>query len=218
MTDFVFARRNMVDCQLRPNQVTDPRVIAAMSELPRERFVSPSHQGVAYLDEALPLGRGRSLMEPMVLGRLLQLAEIQEGDVVLAIGCNTGYAAATIARLAGTVVALESDAAFAASATELLSELGSDNVAVVEGPLAAGYPSQAPYDVIFLGGAAAQIPETISSQLKEGGRLVFVQTGQAGVGQATLLMRTEGCVGSRAVFDATTPPLPEFAAKEAFVF
>ncbi len=218
MTDFADARRNMVECQLRPNKVTDPRIVAAMSELPRERFVPPAHQCAAYSDEDLPLGRGRSLMEPMVLARLLQLAEIQEGDVVLDIGCNTGYSAAVLARLAGTVVALESDSAFAASATELLTELGCDNVVVVEGPLASGYPSQAPFDVIFIDGAGADLPGTLCEQLKEGGRLVAVQAGAEGIGQATLWMRTAGCEGRRAAFDAATPQLPEFAAKEAFVF
>jgi len=218
MTDFADARRNMVEGQLRPNKVTDPRIVAAMLELPRERFVPPAHQWAAYSDEDLPLGRGRFLMEPMVLARLLQLAEIQEGDVVLDIGCNTGYSAAVLARLAGTVVALESDSVFAASATELLTELGCDNVAVVEGPLASGYPSQAPFDVIFIDGAGADLPGTLCEQLKEGGRLVAVQAGAEGIGQATLWMRTAGSEGSRTAFDAATPQLPEFAAKEAFVF
>ncbi|PCJ59578.1 MAG: protein-L-isoaspartate O-methyltransferase [Rhodospirillaceae bacterium] len=218
MTDFTAARRNMVDCQLRPNKVTDPRLVAAMSELPRERFVPSGYEGVAYVDAHLPLDRGRSIMEPMVLARLLELAEIQQGDVVLDIGCSTGYSAAVIAALAGTVVALESDPVFAGFATKLLLELGCDNVAVVEGPLADGYPSQAPFDVIFIDGAIAEVPEAIRNQLKKGGRLVAVLTGPAGVGQATVLTRTDSSVGSRAAFDAATPELPEFAAKEGFVF
>ena len=218
MTDFAAARRNMVDCQLRPNKVTDVRIVAAMSELPRERFVQPAHQAVAYVDAHLSLDRGRSVMEPVVLARLLEIAEIQQGDVVLDIGCNTGYSAAVIARLAGTVVALESDPAFAAFATELLSELGCDNVAVVEGPLADGYPSQAPFDVIFIDGAITEVPEAIRNQLKKGGRLVAVLAGPTGVGQATVLTRTDNHIGSRAVFDAAMPRLPEFMAKEGFVF
>ena len=218
MTDFAAARRNMVDCQLRPHEVADPGLIAAMLDVPRERFVPVNFQGVAYIDEDLAIGEGRYVMEPMVLGRLLQLAEIGPDDVVLDIGCGSGYAAAVIGRLAGTVVALESNSTLAAAASERFAEFDCDNVAVVEGPLAEGCPAQAPFDVIFIDGAVAEVPAAITDQLKEGGRLVTVVAAKARFGQGVVMIRSGDCMGRRAVFDAATPLLPGFAAKEEFVF
>ncbi|MEQ9042496.1 MAG: protein-L-isoaspartate O-methyltransferase [Alphaproteobacteria bacterium] len=218
MSNFAVARRNMVDCQLRPNEVTDAKLVAAMLDVPRERFVPVSLQGVAYIDEDLALGNGRYLMEPMVFARLMQLAEIGPEDVVLDIGCGTGYSAAVIGRLAGTVVALESDAALAATATELLGELACDNVAVIEGDLTAGCRGQGPFDVIFIEGAVAEVPKAITDQLKEGGRLVTVMAKTPQVGRGVVMVRCGDAVGCRTVFDAATPYLPGFAVKEEFVF
>ena len=133
MPDYIAARTNMVKSQIRPNKVTDPLIIEAMGDIPRERFVPESHLGVAYIDEDIAIAGGRYLMEPMVLARLLQSAEIKETDVVLDIGCATGYSAALIARLANTVVALESDPDLAATAQRLLSELDVDNAVVIDG-------------------------------------------------------------------------------------
>ena len=155
-------------------------------------------------------------MEPMVLGKLLQLAAIEPGDIVLDIGCGTGYSAAVIARLANTVVALESDAELASRASATLTELGADNAVVVVAPLTEGYPKQAPYDVIVFGGGVPHIPETVARQLAEGGRLVAV-TGD-GAMRGTLMMRNRGILSSRPVFDAGTPILPEFAVDQGFVF
>ncbi|MCE2510577.1 MAG: protein-L-isoaspartate O-methyltransferase [Alphaproteobacteria bacterium] len=218
MTDFTVARRNMVDCQLRPNEVADLNLVAAILDVPRERFVPLNLQGVAYIDEDLALGNGRYVMEPMVFGRLMQLAEIKPDDVVLVIGCGTGYSAAVLGRLAGTVVALESDPTLAETATALLAELGCDNVAVVGGPLEAGCPTQAPFDVIFIDGAVAAVPAAITDQLKEDGRLVTVLAGTGRVGHGVVMIRCGDFVGQRTVFDAATPLLPDFAPKEEFVF
>lgn len=215
--DYAAARHNMVENQVRPNRVTDPLIISAMAELPREAFVPKPLVGIAYIDEALDLGRGRYLMEPMVLARLLQAAEVGAGDVVLDIGCATGYSAAVLARLASTVVALESDPALASRATETLTGLGIDTVAVVEGPLEQGYPRQAPYDVIFIDGAVSEIPSVVSDQLAEGGRMVVVIHGDP-VGKGMLTTRHGGILSSRQVFDAGTPMLLGFAAEPAFAF
>ncbi|MCW5751490.1 MAG: protein-L-isoaspartate O-methyltransferase [Alphaproteobacteria bacterium] len=212
-------RRHMIDSQLKPNKVTDRRVIEAMSAVPREPFLPRDLTGVAYLDEDLPIAPGRFLMEPMVFARLLQAAEIQPSDVVLDIGCGSGYSAAVLCRLAGTVVALESDKALAARAQNLLSELACDTVALVEGELSQGYPSQAPYNVIILEGSVAAVPEAISNELAEGGRLVAVLRDRvAGTGRATLFTRRAGVLGRRVLFDAATPELPGFRAPAGFVF
>ena len=218
MPDYTAARTNMVKSQIRPNKVTDPLIIEAMGDIPRERFVPESHLGVAYVDEDIAIARGRYLMEPMVLARLLQAAEIKETDVVLNIGCATGYSAAVIARLANTVVALESDRDLAAAAQRLLSELDVDNAVVIEADLRQGYAEQAPYDVILFDGALAHIPDDICTQLAEGGRLVAVVENAAGMGRAILVARREGVLSRRVLFDAAIPPLPGFAAEAGFVF
>ena len=217
--DFEAARHNMVESQIRTNQVTDPRIIDAMAEIPREVFVPEARKGVAYVDEALPIGGGRHLMEPMVLARLIQVAEVGTGDVVLDVGCASGYSAAVLARLATTVVALECDPALAARATSVLAELGIDGAAVVEGPLEDGYSGQGPYDAIFFGGGIADVPPAIADQLAEGGRMVAVIGGDERTpGRGTLITRLGGRLSRRDIFDCGTPPLPGFAPEPAFVF
>ena len=172
---YEIARANMVDNQIKTNRVTDLRLIEALERLPRERFVPEAKRGIAYVDEDIDLGGGRWLMEPMVLARLLQAADVQRDEMVLVIGCATGYAAAVLAHLAGTVVALESDEALAAAAEAAVADLEIDNLVVVRGALTAGYAKQAPYNVILIDGAVAEIPPEICDQLSEGGRLVTVR-------------------------------------------
>lgn len=218
MMDFSIARRSMVDSQIRPNQVNDGNVLAAMAEMPREAFLPKALHGVAYVDEDLPLGKGRYLMEPMVLARLLQAAAIQPTDVVLVIGCGTGYSVAIASRLASAVVAIESDAKLAQTAGETLSERGFDTVAVVQGDLKAGYAKQAPFDVILFDGAVVEIPDGIAEQLAEDGRLVAVVRPGEGVGKAVLVTREDGIVSRREVFDASIPWLPGFEPVSRFVF
>lgn len=218
MPDYTVARRNMVECQIRTNKVTDPRVIAAMRDIPRELFVGQAQEGVAYIDEDLPIGNGRFLMEPMVLARLLQNAAIAESDIVLDIGCATGYSTAVIARLASTVVGLDPDPALVASATETLSRLSVDNAVVVEGVLRDGYRAQAPYDVILFGGAVPEVPEAIFEQLAEGGRVLAVICPEGAQGRASLFLKWRGSIGRREIFDASVPPLPGFELTPRFVF
>ena len=198
MADFTAARRNMVESQIRTNAVTQEVLLTALAEIPREKFVPEALRGVAYIDEDLPLKKGRYLMEPLVLAKLLQLAAITPDDVVLDIGCGTGYSAALLSKLANTVVALESDPELAARATATLSELSIDNVVIVTAPLAGGYAKQATYDVIVFNGSVPRIPETIARQLADGGRLVAV-VGE-GVGQGTLMTRNRGILAQRPVF------------------
>ncbi len=217
--DFESARRNMVEGQIRPNRVTDARLLSALAEVPREAFVPEEFKSLAYVDEDLSVGQGRHLMKPMVLARLAQEALVKPTDVVLEIGGGAGYAAAVLARLASTVVALESDAELALRAAGTLSELGIDTVAFVEGPLEQGYPEQAPYDVIFFNGAIGEIPRAFTGQLVKGGRLVAVVDGPGGgTGKGVLATRQGGLFGSREVFDANTAPLPGFARAPEFAF
>ena len=215
--NFSAARHNMVESQLRPNRVTDEDLLAAFGAVPRELFVPAPLAGVAYVDDDIEIAPGRWLMEPMVLGRLLQAASLRREDVALVIGCGTGYACAIMARLVNTVVAVESDTALAATATRLLGELAIDNVVVLEGRLTDGHPAQAPYDVILIDGGVEEVPPGIQQQLAEGGRLVTVAR-SGGLGRAMLMTRRAGAVSGRILFDAAVPPLPAFALVPGFVF
>lgn len=215
--DYTAARHNMVENQIRTNRVIDPAVVAALAEVPREVFVPKAMRGFAYVDEDLDVGGGRFILEPLTVARLLIATGIQPTDVVLNIGDATGYVTAVVSKLAQTVVALERDADWAGRATQSLSDLGVDNAAVVRGPLEQGYAAQAPYDVILLSGAVAEIPAALCRQLADGGRLAGV-VGASGVGKGTLVIRVGDTFGRRALFDAVTPVLPGFQAKPKFVF
>jgi len=218
MQDYSRARRNMVECQVRPNKVTDPRILKAMLEVPREAFVEARLRGIAYVDEDLPLGDGRFLVEPMLIGRLLQGLATKPGDVVLDVGCATGYSSALLARMASTVVALESNPTFAAATTRNLAGLGIDNVVVIEGPLAEGYARQAPYDAILVAGSVPRLPESLCNQLSEGGRLCAVVRPAGRPGKAVVAVNAGGVLSRRELFDANTPMLPGFATEPEFVF
>lgn len=215
--NFEAARAAMVNSQLLPNKLLDEALTEALGRVPREQFVPRAQQGVAYVDEDIPLGNGRYLMEPLVLTRLLQAARITPDDMVLDVGCVTGYAAAVMSELAATVIAIDSDAGMVAQATETLAALDITNVAVVEASLDEGLADQGPYDVIVLEGAVAEVPGVLLDQLAEGGRLVCVVRTE-GIGVAHVYTRVNGAIGHRPLFDAATPTLPGFEPKKEFAF
>jgi len=216
--DYAAARLNMVESQVRTNKVTDPAILGAMLEIPRERFVPDALRGVAYVDDDVPIGGGRALIEPMVHARLLQTAAIEPSDNVLEVGSGLGYGAALLDRLAARVVTLESDAALADAATRTLAALGAARVTVVRGPLEAGWPAAAPYRVIVVAGAIQRVPPALEAQLAEGGRMVAVIASPGEPGKATLIQRIGGVIARRVIFDAATAVLPGFAAEPGFVF
>lgn len=217
--DFALARQNMVEGQIRTNRVTDQAVIDVLESLPREAFVADALKTRAYIDEDIVVGPGRILMEPMVLARLLQAARIEDTDLGLVIGAGTGFEAAVIARLASAVVALESNAELAASAKDHLGEQGADTVSLLQGDLDKGHPGQGPYDVILINGAVGELPGALVEQMAEGGRLVYVKTSPTvGGGRAVLVTKENGVVSESEIFDASIPPLPEFAAPPKFNF
>jgi len=220
MIDFTRLRRSMVDSQIRPNDVTDPRIIEAMLELPRERFVPSARANLAYLDDDLSVSEGgvkRCLIEPMVLARLVQALQLSETDRALDIGGATGYSTALLARLARHVVMVEEDPTLISAARQNLSELGIDNVEFATGPLKAGAPGKGSFDAILLNGSVEVVPQDLLAQLEEGGRLAAVVQGSP-PGRATLYVRAGGVVSQRPVFDAAVTPLPGFEAPRGFVF
>lgn len=221
MADSAGARAIMVDSQLRTNDVTDRAVLAAMATTPREAFVPAAKRALAYLDKDIELNAaeagGRVLMKPMVAGKLIQLAAIGPQDVVLDIGCGTGYSAAILSRIAGSVVALEADADLAAEASERLVAIEASNAAVVNGPHEAGLAKEGPYDAIVIEGAVDEVPEAILAQLKDGGRLVAI-VGRGNSAKALCYTRSGDNFGVRMGFNASAPILPGFARAPGFVF
>ena len=217
MPDFAAARHHMVQNQLEPNRVSDMRVTGAMEAVPRERFVPEAMAGVAYLDEDIEIAPGRYLMEPMVFARMLQSASCDGGEIALDVGCVTGYSAAVLASLVGTVVAVEADEELAAKATENLTALEADNAVVMVGEHTAGYAEQGPYDIIMIEGQVPQVPSALSDQLAEGGRLIAV-IGTGNVGRLVRVTRSGDNLLQEELFDAMLPPLTGFDQPAGFVF
>ena len=219
MTDFALARRNMVEGQLRPNRVTNAALLEALGTLPREQFLPEAVRVVAYADDDVPLGNGRFLMEPMVLGRLVQSLQPRETDRALVVASGCGYGAALLARLVKTVVAVESDAALAAAAARTLKELGLANVTLKSGPMEQGALDGSPYDIVLIEGAVRQVPQPLIDQLAQGGRMATVVAGPPGaLGVAQLFLKEGGIASGRPLFDAGTPVLPGFAPPARFTF
>ncbi len=216
MTDFARARRNMIDSQIRPGGVLDLRVIAAMSEVPRERFVPEEMRSLAYIDEDLFIGvdgtgARRHLMEPLTFARMLQLADIDPGDCALDVGCASGYSTAILCRLAQSVIAVEQDAALSELATANLEALECVNAAVFTAPHVDGFRREAPYDVIVLGGRIEERPDALLAQLKDLGRLVCV-FGAPNAARIRLYTRRGKAISFVDHHDAAVPPLPGFAS------
>ena len=220
MTDFTLARRNMIDGQLRPNRVTNPQLLAAIADLPRERFLPPGLQSIAYADDDVPLGNGRYLMEPMILARLIQMLQTQQDDKALVVASGTGYGMALLARLVKSVVAVEADPALARRADQTVRELGIANGQQITGKMEEGYAAGAPYDVIVIEGAVQHVPPAILAQLADGGRLgtVIAAAAAGALGVAQLMVKEGGVATGRPIFDAGTPLLPGFVSPPRFTF
>lgn len=220
MTDFALARRNMIDGQLRPNRVTNIQLLTAIADLPRERFLPEGLRSLAYADDDVPLGKGRCLMEPMILARLIQTLQPQPEDKALVVASGAGYGTALLARLVKSVVALEADVALAGSAEQAVKALGITNVRHVTGKMEEGVPAEGPYDVILIEGAVQQVPPAIVDQLAERGRLgTVLAASTAGVlGVAHVMVKEGGVASGRPIFDAGTPALPGFASPPRFTF
>jgi protein-L-isoaspartate(D-aspartate) O-methyltransferase len=219
MVDYALARLNMVESQIRTNKVTDTALVAAFDDVPRELFVPKAKRGIAYVDEALEVGSGRYMLEPMVLARLLQAAMPQPGDVALDVACGTGYATVILSKLVSMVVGLEEETSLVDAGNANLEALEVDNAAIVSARLDEGYAKQAPYDVILINGGVETIPQPLFDELADGGRLVTIEGGtNSSPGVAVLYEKLGSRIGRRILFDAGTPMLPSFRRETGFVF
>lgn len=216
MTNFAAARHNMVESQVRPNGITDHRIIDAMAAVKREEFVPESRKTIAYLDEDVLLKDGRYLIEPMAFARMIHLALIKPTDRVLVVGAATGYGAKIISMLAKSVVALESDSELAGLAKGFLADCST--VQVVDGALAAGHAVAAPYDVIIVEGRIAAVPDSLFGQLADEGRIVAA-VGNTDVSNMQIATVNDGHRSMRSAFDVSIAALPGFPVEKAsFVF
>ena len=223
MINFEQARLNMINCQLRTNKVTHDGVLAAFENVAREEYVPKASKSIAYIDEDLAIGHGRYLMEPMILGRMLQSIDPNENDTALVVGAGTGYAASVLSKLVNVVVALEDSEELVNAMNDVFASQGDENAVAVKADLKQGYSKQAPYDLIVLGGAVSEIPDALLEQLAEKGRLIAVVQNKDArdkqfLGHVNLIEKHAGKCSGRVVFDANTPILPGFEATESFQF
>lgn len=207
-------RRAMVASQLRTTGVNDPRVIAAMGDVARERFVPAGRRALAYADALVPLVKGRQLNPPMALGRMLTEARLSGHEHALVIGAATGYSAAVLGRLVKSVVALEEEPELSAFARDALEGSG---VELVEGPLAQGHNAGAPYDFILIDGAVEQVPQAIIDQIADGGEIALAMVDED-VTRLSVGRVVAGGFGVTAFADAAAATLPGFAKPRGFSF
>jgi protein-L-isoaspartate(D-aspartate) O-methyltransferase len=204
-------RRAMVASQLRTTAVNDPRVVAAMGKVARERFVPAAQASLAYLDKTLPIANGRGMASPMVVGRLLTEARVKPTDNALVIGAGSGYSAAVLAELVANVIALEQDKALVGNAPLPA------NVSGASGPLVKGWAKGAPYDLILFDGAVEQIPPAIIEQLADGGRIATPIV-ENSVTRLAIGRKAGFGFGLLSFADAEAPVLPGFAIEKGFSF
>ncbi|MEO1025895.1 MAG: protein-L-isoaspartate O-methyltransferase [Pseudomonadota bacterium] len=216
MSDYATRRQIMVDTQVRPSDVTKFPIIEAMLSVPRELFVPAEKREAAYVGEHVTLGDGRVILDPRTLAKMLEAADIQPDHLVLDIGAGLGYSSALTARLADAVIALENDGDRVSDAERALAEAGIDNVAVVEGPLTDGAQQHGPHDVILVQGAVQTMPDKITDQLKEGGRIVVIFQDGA-LGAVRVGYNIDGAVSWRFAFNAGAPIIRGFEADQVFV-
>jgi protein-L-isoaspartate(D-aspartate) O-methyltransferase len=208
--DFKAARLAMVESQLRPQGVTDPRVLEAMGEVEREKFLPPATRPLAYVDRAVAIGDGRFLAAPTVLGQLLTQMMPEPGQRALVVGAGTGYSTAVLSRIGLKVTGLEESGQLGSMARDL-------GVEIVEGPLENGCKSGAPYDQILIDGAVEVIPEAIIGQLSDGGRLGTALI-DGGITRLIVGRKAGGAFGYLSIGDAGVPTLPGFIRPKAFEF
>lgn len=214
------ARENMLKSQILTGHVLEPRILAALGSVAREEFVPPAFQGAAYVDQEIPMGNGRFIMEPLDFARLLKYAVIGEDETVLDVGCASGYSAAVLSQLARKVVAIEENPSLVSTATRLLAFC--PNVTFKEAPLTEGVNAQGPYDAILIEGAIEYLPVALADQLREGGRLLAAEhdasaiVGIAGLSKFVEYRKVRGKLYKTVLRDANIPLLASFRKPAQF--
>lgn len=216
--DFMIARANMVDGQLRPNRIKTPALLAAFAAVPRELFVPPAARGSAYADAAQPLGQGRQMHAPLVLAHLVQALEVEADDTVLVAAAAMGYSAAILAHMARQVVMVEDNKKFLTAAKNTLLDVGIANIRVLHGTPEGGAARYAPYDAILLNAPMVEIPPQLLAQLKDGGRLATLRQGADGLPEAVVFTKHNGTLVEKTLFETTARSLPGLQQAETFVF
>lgn len=210
MTNTQLARMNMVNNQIYTNHVLAPELLQTLSELPREYFVPKAYEGIAYMDNDIPVGKGRFLMDPMTFARLVQVSGVSKESTVLDVGCSTGYSTAVFAALAKKVIAIEEDEKLASDANYTLNQLGANNVIIISERLSQGHPEGGPYNVIFINGMVNKIPPLLFSQLADGGKLIAVVRQANGLGDAVVYTREGDVMAEQHVFETNARPAQQF--------
>jgi len=215
MTDYITRRTTMVDTQIRPSDVTKFPIIEAMLSIAREEFVPDRMREAAYVGENIALARGRVMLEPRTLAKMLDALDLQRSDLVLDLGCGLGYSSAVAARLAEAVVAVESDEAMVGEAQSILSREGADNVIMHHAPLTEGAPDHGPYDAVMVQGAVADVPAALLAQIKDGGRIACLFMDGA-LGVVRIGYKLDGGISWRDAFNASAPVLAGFEKQAEF--
>ncbi len=217
--NFSKLRKQMIDTQIRPNKVIDEEIIRAFNKVPKELFVSKALQEIAYIDEDVQLSSGRHIMEAMVMSRLIQSLKLKKSDNVLIIGAATGYSAAIFSHLVTSVIAIETRANLVEKAQQNVVDLEIGNVAVIKNRLQDGFEAEAPYDIIFIDGAIQNLPQNLSKQLVDQGKLGSIfRSADTNVGEASIWFPSNGGFIRKSLFSAQVPVLEEFKSKSKFVF
>lgn len=216
--DFAKMRQIMVDSQIRPNDVTDPEIVSAFLNTPREAFVAKADQPIAYAEYEIQTSEGRALWTPRDLGKMLKALDPQPNDIALVIAAGAGYETALLARMTETAIALEEDEQLVDEMSDRFANLGIDRAVAVQGNLRDGLPDQGPFDIILVTGMVEEAPEAWFSQLAEGGRLGLVAPVGRDLGRARIHTRAGDTTSHRDVFEACPPELPGFRKKKTFAF
>ncbi len=218
MADFALMRSNMVKNQVLPEKITNSCLIEALSKIPRERFVPRQLARIAYMDENFPFNKGRVLLRPALFARLLQALNPMPSSKILYIGGGTGYGPALLGQMGPQVIALDSEDILTQEADHLLAEIDITTVEVVLGPLAEGWEAEAPYDKMMIEGSIDFIPQSLLSQLKEGGEIIALRYRKEEGNDAIKCVKKEGNLITISLFDAFAPRLEGFHKTKAFVF
>jgi len=218
--DYNQARKNKVDCQIHTSGVVHIGLLNAFENVPRELFVPETLKGIAYYDEEIALGKGRFLLEPLTLSKMLQAADLKESDVALDIGGATGYGAAILSPNVTTIIAIENNDDLIAGAEKNWNDLGANNIVPIKARLTTGAPDKGPFDVIIMHGAVPEIPTNITAQLAPHGRLLcIVKHPGEKIGHATLVQSLgENQFSSYTLFECASGYIDGFAPKPTFSF